>query len=214
MGAVVCLIYMDTRSRLQPRLAFTDELSVNDNPHSLRKRTSINDHLWFVDDDQSRVVFFRHEAIYQSALDDKEHLRFIAVSLRLNGHATQSEIVQAFGHSVRTQRDWETQYQKEGLRGLQRKTGSGRRPHMQSSQDALLRKWFQQGVTQKVMAERLGVSINVVKRAWARLGLRRGKTTGPSSGSENGATQAVASGQNRTSQVLDGRSGPAADRRG
>jgi transposase len=95
----------------------------------------------------------------------------------LNGHATQSEIVRAFGHSVRTQRDWETQYQKEGLRGLQRKTGSGRRSQIQTSQDVLLRKWFQQGVTQKVMAERLGVGINVVKRALARLGLRRGKTT-------------------------------------
>ena len=174
---MVCLIDMDTPSLSQPRLAFTDELSVTDNSHYSGRRTVINDHLWFVDDGQSRVVFLRHEPIYQAALDDKEHLRFIAVSLRLNGHATQSEIGQAFGHSVRTQRGWETQYQKEGLQGLQRKTGSGRPSQIQTGQDVLLRKWFQQGVTQKVMAQRLGVGINVVKRALARLGLRRGKTT-------------------------------------
>ena len=108
---------MDTRTLSQPRLAFTDEVSVNDKSHDSRKRSMINDHLWFVDDDGSRVVFFRHEAIYQADLEDKQHLRFIAVSLRLNGHATQSEIAQAFGHTVRTQRDWETQYQKEGFAG-------------------------------------------------------------------------------------------------
>ena len=170
------LIDMDTRTLSQPRLAFTDEVSVNDKSHDSRKRTMINDHLWFVDDDGSRVVFFRHEAIYQADLEDKQHLRFIAVSLRLNGHATQSEIAQAFGHTVRTQRDWETQYQKEGLQGLQRKAGSGRRSQLPTGHDVLLRKWFEQGVTQKGMAERLGVGVNVVKRALARLGLRRAKT--------------------------------------
>lgn len=168
---------MDTRPLSQPRLAFTDEMSAKEDPQDSRRRTVINDHLWFVDDHQSRVFFFRHEVIYQAALDDKVHLRFIAVSLRLNGHATQAEITRAFGHSVRAQRDWETQFQQEGLQGLERKAGSGRRSHLPSSQDVLLRKWFQQGVTQKAMAERLGVGVNVVKRALARLGLRRAKTT-------------------------------------
>ena len=175
--AVVRLLHMDTRALSQPRLAFTDEVSVKDKSHDSRKRTIINDYLWFVDDDGSRVVFFRHAAIYQADLEDKEHLRFIAVSLRLNGHATQSEIAQAFGHSVRTQRDLETQYQKEGLPGLQRKPGSGRHSKLSTGQDVLLKKWFQHGVTRKVMAQRLGVSIYVVKRALARLGLRRVKTT-------------------------------------
>jgi len=168
---------MDTRPLSQSRLTFTDEVSVNDNYHDSRRRTLINDHLWFVDDHESRVIFFRHEPIYQAALDDKVHLRFIAVSLRLNGHATQSEIARAFDHSVRTQRAWEIQFQKEGWQGLERKAGSGRRSHISTSQDVLLQKWFQRGVTQKVMAKRLGVGINVVKRALARLGLRRTKTT-------------------------------------
>jgi transposase len=168
---------MDAQQLSQPWLALTDEMSGQDNSHDSRKRTNINRHLWFVDDDQSRVVFFRHEAIYQAGQDDRVHLRFIAVSLRLNGLATQQEIAEAFGHSVRTQRDWETQFQKEGLPGLLRKLGSGRRSQVQASQEILLRRWFQQGVTQKQMAERLGVGIDVVKRALARLGLRRRKTT-------------------------------------
>lgn len=168
---------MDTRPLSQSRLAFTDEVSAKDNLHDSRRRTVINDHLWFVDDHESRVIFFRHEPIYQAALDDKVHLRFIAVSLRLNGHATQPEIARAFGHSVRTQRAWEIQFQKEGWQGLERKAGSGRRSHISTTQDVLLQKWFQQGVTQKVMAKRLGVGINVVKRALARLGLRRAKRT-------------------------------------
>ena len=168
---------MDTQQLSQPWLALTDETSDQDNSDNSRKRTNINRHLGFVDDDQSRVVLFRHEAMYQTALDDQVHLHFIAVSLRLNGLATQQEIAEAFGHSVRTQRDWETQFQKEGLPGLLRKSGSGRRSQVQTSQEVLLRRWFQQGVTQKRMAERLGVGIDVVKRALARLGLRRRKST-------------------------------------
>lgn len=170
---------MDAQPLSQAQLAFTDGVSALDNSDNDRdrKRTNVNRQLWFFDDGESRVVFYRYEPIYQAALDDKVHLRFIAVSLRLNGLATQAEIAEAFGHSVRTQRGWETEYQKKGLAGLLRKTGSGRPRQVQASQEVLLRKWFQQGLTQRQMAERLGVGITVVKRALARLGLRRTKTT-------------------------------------
>ena len=81
-------------------------IDVPDNPHS-DSRIYINEALWFVDGDGYRVVFLRQEPIYRAALDDEIHLRFIAVSLRQSELATQEEICDAFGHSVKSQRRWE-----------------------------------------------------------------------------------------------------------
>src|SRR5437870_10111272 len=92
-------------------------------PHS---RTHINPCLWFDDCDGYRVIFCRHEILYRAALNDSHHLALIAVTLRQSELATQLEIAAAFGHSVATQRRWETRYRLHGDMGLQTKTPTGR----------------------------------------------------------------------------------------
>src|SRR2546422_11532862 len=82
-------------------------------------RTYINAQLWFDDRDGYRVIFCRHEVLYRVALDDRIHLAMIAVTLRQSQLATQGEIAAAFGHSVASQRRWETRFLQCGDDGLQ-----------------------------------------------------------------------------------------------
>src|ERR1700758_4713723 len=86
----------------------------NTEPDSGHVRTFINPVLWFDDCDGYRVVFCRHEILYRVALGDPLHLALVAVTLRQSKLATQAEIAAAFGHSVATQRRWETRYRQHG----------------------------------------------------------------------------------------------------
>ncbi len=161
---------MDTNTRTQLELNMPEDGNAD---HSFPPIQHITRQLWFVDDAGSRVIFCRHEPIFQFALDDQLTLRYVAVQLRVMGLAEQQEIAAAFGHSVRSQREWEALYQQAGLRGLERKPGSGRPAPLDTSQEAFLRTWFEQGLSYPVMAQRLGVGLDVVKRVLRRLGLRR-----------------------------------------
>jgi hypothetical protein len=87
--------------------------------------------------------------------------------------ATQEEIAQAFGHSVPTQRRWETRFLTRGLEGLLRGKNTGRPLSIPRTLDGVLRKWFEEGVSNREMAKRLGVSEPTIHRALVRLGLHR-----------------------------------------
>lgn len=137
------------------------------------ERTFLNASLWMVDLDGHRVIFCRHEPIYRIALGDELHLRMVAVTLRLSKLATQEEIARAFGHSVPTQRRWETEYQEKDIEGLKRKRNPGRPSMLDKTQQALIRRWFAAGVSNYEMGRRLAVDESVVRRALKRLGLRR-----------------------------------------
>ena len=120
-------------------------------------RTSINGSVYFVERDGYRVVFHWEMPIYRVAVPDVVHLREVAVNLRLSELATQEEIARAFGHTVITQSRWEHAFQKDGMEGLLPKRPSGRHPALDKSQDALLRKWFRQKLSNCEMAQRLSV---------------------------------------------------------
>lgn len=156
---------MITNSTTQPLLPLEDVPSDG--------RTYVNERVWFVDHDGHRVVFRWHEPLYRVALDDTVHLRLVAVNLRLSEVATQAEIARAFGHAVATQRRWELRYQQQGVDGLVPKGSPGRRRQLNKSQDALVRKWFEAGVSNRQMAKRLGVGEATVRRTLKRLGLWR-----------------------------------------
>jgi transposase len=145
-------------------------IAERDNPDG---RTVINRRLYFVDRAGVRVVFLWHEPIYRFALSDTLSMRFVAVHLRLGELATQEELSQTFGHSVATQRRWEKNFQEQGLGGLEGKKSSGRPRSVPETCDSLLRKWFEQGISNAEMARRLHVSRAAIQRALARLGLRR-----------------------------------------
>lgn len=136
-------------------------------------RTFLNNSVWLVDSEGYRVVFRWHEPLYRLALTDEVHLRLVAVSLRQSGLATQEEICRAFGHSVATQARWERQYSKHGMDGLVPKRGTGRRRKLEKGQEACVRRWFQQGVSNHQMARRLGVGESTIRRTLRRLGLKR-----------------------------------------
>jgi transposase len=139
-------------------------------------RTFINPILWFDDCDGYRVIFCRHEILYRVGLDDAVHLALVAVTLRQSGLATQLEIAKAFGHSVASQRRWETCYARHGSPGLQAKTSTGRPAKLDRGQQAFVARWFQQGVSNHEMARRLAVNEATIRRALQKAGLRRQTT--------------------------------------
>src|ERR1700728_3281004 len=130
----------------------------NTETNTPRSRTHVNPYLWFDDCDGYRVVFCRHEILYRIAIEDSAHLALVAVTLRLSDLATQIEIAKAFGHSVPTQRRWETRYAQHGSSGLQPKTPTGRYPKLDRGQQAFVERWFHQGLSNHEMARRLAVS--------------------------------------------------------
>jgi len=136
-------------------------------------RTFVNRSVWFLDQDGCRVVFRWHEPLYRVALSDKVHLRLVAVSLRQSGLANQEEIAGAFRHSVATQRRWERRYEKDAIDGLTLQRNPARRRGLNKSQEALVRKWFDAGVSNRQIARRLAVGEATVRRTLKRLGLER-----------------------------------------
>jgi transposase len=140
---------------------------------SSHARTFINPILWFDDCAGYRVVFCRHEILYRVALDDPLHLTLVAVTLRQSELATQIEIAKAFGHSVATQRRWETRYSQHGSDGLQANTPTGRPAKLGCGQQVFVERWFGQGVSNHEMARRLAVSEATIRRALHKAGLRR-----------------------------------------
>ena len=139
------------------------------------RRTGINRVLSFEDRAGVRVVFYGHEPIFRFPLSDTLSVRYVAVQLRLSSLATQEEVSRAFKHSVATQRRWENHYQANGLEGLMRGKSSGRPLGIPRTLDGVLRTWFEQGISNREMAQRLKVSDPAIHRALARLGLHRRK---------------------------------------
>jgi Transposase DDE domain len=151
----------------------------NTERHTDHARTFINPTLWFIDCDGYRVVFCRQEILYRVALDDSPLLALVAVMLRQSELATQIEIAAAFGHSVATQRRWETRYSQHGGTGLLPKTPTGRPAKIDRGQCAFVQRWFRQGVSNQEMARRLGVNEATIRRVLLQAGLRRRTASQP-----------------------------------
>src|SRR5450432_1378029 len=131
--------------------SFPFPLYPNTETNASNARIHINPILWFDDCDGYRVIFCRHEILYRVALDDSVHLALVAVTLRQSRLATQIDIAKAFGHSVATQRRWETRYAQYGSLGLQAKTPTGRHAKLGRGQQAFVERWCLQGVSNHEM---------------------------------------------------------------
>ena len=142
-------------------------------------RTFINPSLWFIDNGGFRVIFSRHEVLYRFSVHDKVQVAYVAVMLRQSKLATQAEIAAAFGHSVATQRRWETDFARESLGGLPPKAPVGRPGKLGASQQAHVELWFSQGVSNLEMARRLGVDEATIRRFLRSAGLRREVSPAP-----------------------------------
>jgi len=156
---------MSNRNDLQQSLPL-EALPVNE-------RTSLNPSVWMIDRDGHRVIFCRHEPLFRIPLGDRVHLRMAAVTLRLSKLASQEKIAEAFGHSVATQRRWEERYQKQQLDGLAPKRNLGLPPKVDATQEAVVRRWFAAGKSNRQLAQRLAVGEATIRRTLRRLGLKR-----------------------------------------
>jgi transposase len=136
-------------------------------------RLFLNQSVWMVDGDGHRVIFCRHEPLFRIPLGDRVHLRMAAVTLRLSKLASQEEIAEAFGHSVATQRRWEERYQKQYLDGLAPKRNKGLPSKVDATQEALVRRWFAAGKSNRQIAQRLAVGEATIRRTLRRLNLKR-----------------------------------------
>jgi transposase len=139
-------------------------------------RAPVNDRVWFVDHDGWRLVYLCGIVLYRFSVEDAVSLRFVAVSLRLDGHVTQPEIAAAFCHSVRTQARWESIYRESGIHDLQDKKPTGRPRALDETMRALLVRWFRRGLSNREMARRFGVDESCVRREIKRLELVRPET--------------------------------------
>ena len=142
-------------------------------PGALAGHVSINDRIWFIECDGSVTVLLCGIALYHFSRDDVRMLRYVAVHLRLDGHASQQEIARAFGYSVRTQMRWEQWYRENGLAGLDDGVRSGRPRGVSGGSRVFLVQWFELGVSNREIARRLGVSEATVRRELSRLDLSR-----------------------------------------
>jgi transposase len=153
-----------------PSVPFLFDNTESNTNHS---RTHVSACLWFDDCAGYRVIFCRHEVLYRVALHDSDLLALIAVTLRQSQLATQTEIALAFGHSVATQRRWESRFRLHGHLTLRANKSTGRPPVLDDGQCTFVKLWFEQGLSNREMARRLAVSEITIRRLLRQAGLRR-----------------------------------------
>lgn len=93
------------------------------------------------------------------------------VSLVEQGLALQTEVARAFGCDVRTVRRNQRRAEEGGLSALGRGRGYPKgRPRTSRSRDRKVERWKSEGVANREMARRLGVTEKTVRKALRRLG--------------------------------------------
>lgn len=80
--------------------------------------TEINSDLAFECRDNEVTYFHGHLPVFRHAADDLASFRFFTAGLIVNGTATQSEIVQAFGVSLTTVKRHTKKYRQSGGKGF------------------------------------------------------------------------------------------------
>ncbi len=95
------------------------------------------------------------------------------VNLVAGGWADQVEVAQAFGCSTRTVRRHQRRYEDGGLTALGRSAGypSGR-PRLRTTDTKLVMRLHADGISNRVIAARLGVTEKAIRKRLRRLGVR------------------------------------------
>ncbi len=120
-----------------------------------------------------RLVIVAGIVLAQYAVDDRMAEAHAMVSLVEQGWADQNDVARAFGRSPRTLRRYERRVETGGLVALGRLSGyPAGRPRLASARLRLVARLKAQGLSNRAVAQRVGVSENAVRKLLRRLGWR------------------------------------------
>lgn len=131
----------------------------------------INDRCLIRAENDYKIVVVSGIALAQYATKDRMAEAHAMVSLIEQGWATQKQVARAFGFSSRSVRRYERRWADGGLAALERVNGypSGRR-RLSSVREQLLRRLKAQGISNKEIARRLGVTPKAIRKLLKRMG--------------------------------------------
>jgi transposase len=138
------------------------------NPENLRV---INERCLLRSQDGHCVVLVSGIILAQYASSDRMAEAHAMISLVEQGWANQIEIARAFACSARTVRRHQRRFEKGGLAALGRVDGyPPGRARLTNSREQLVQRLKAQGVGQREIARRIGVSENAIRKLLRRLG--------------------------------------------
>ena len=141
--------------------------------------TDQTDLTWFggdcciMDCDRVRSVFVRGVAVASYCIDDALAHKQTAVQMRHVHGIAQTVVAEAFGVGVSTLRGWEALSRENGLAGLARKQRTRRGLKVCGAVEASVRRMVGAGLSDAVIAGRLGLNTATIWHARRRLGLHR-----------------------------------------
>ncbi len=157
------LVGMATRSGQQQ--LFSDE------PHLDGGTTIINERCQLQVQGDCFVVVVCGVVVAHFSAADRFGEALAMVNLVERGHARQTEVASAFGCSVRTVRRNQRRFEAGGMAALGRPRGYPRgQPRLPASRRQLVHGWKTEGVPQRQIAQRLGISEKAVRNLLQRMG--------------------------------------------
>jgi len=132
---------------------------------------AINDRCLIRTQDRHRLVIVSGIVLAQYALGDRMAEAHAMVSLIEQGWADQNDVARAFGISARTLRRYEQRFEEGGLSALGRAGGYPKgRSRLRASRRRLIHRLKGEGLSNRAIAQRLGVSEKAIRKLLRRLG--------------------------------------------
>jgi len=140
-------------------------------PADVTTGIAINDRCIIHTEQDHRIVIVSGIPLAQYAVSDQMAEGYTMVSLVEQGWASQKEVARAFGCSTRSVRRYQCRFDAGGLPALGRPRGyPSRRPRVSSARERLLRRLKAQGMANKEIARRLGVTPKAIRKLLKRIG--------------------------------------------
>lgn len=135
--------------------------------------TLINDRCLIRTEQDYRIVIVSGIPMAQYAVSDRMAESYAMVSLVEQGWASQKEVAQAFGCSTRSVRRYQCRLDSGGLPALGRPRGYPyKRPRASRARERVLGRLKAQGMANKEIARRLGITPKAVRKLLKRIGWR------------------------------------------
>lgn len=132
---------------------------------------AINDRCLIHTDGDYRIVTVSGIVLAHYGIKDRMAESYAMISLIEQGWASQKEVARAFGCSTRSVRRYQCRLDAGGLPALGRSRGyPARRPRVCSARERLIRRLKAQGVANREIARKLGVTPKAIRKILKRIG--------------------------------------------